>query len=219
MQPVFPQQHYPLALLHCEPLCTKTPRWNSLDAVSGRGTIAIRVRSTVEADAVMKVNVERAPSRGWEEWAGPPKQWTQSSEGGRRGREWVRTAVSNQLLPCDWLAADLLADRPGRQLETLVKRFWDKLTEQLVGPSTERHLSASLGEGSLSLSLSVSHPCFRSLSALSVNKLLLPVFHISPVYVFNCVNRGRFVLEFLLSSLSVLHPPFLQHTGCMNKNI
>lgn len=59
----------------------------------------------------------------------------------------------------------------------------------------------SLGEGSLSLSLSVFHPCFLSLSALSVNKLLLPVFHISPVYVFNSVNRRRFVLEFLLSSL------------------
>lgn len=28
----------------------------------------------LEADPVMKVNVERAPSRGGEEWAGPRKQ-------------------------------------------------------------------------------------------------------------------------------------------------
>lgn len=28
----------------------------------------------VEADSLMKVNVERAPCRSSEEWAGPPKQ-------------------------------------------------------------------------------------------------------------------------------------------------
>lgn len=34
--------------------------------------------------------------------------------GEERERVWVRTAVSNQLLPCDWLAADVVAGKQGR---------------------------------------------------------------------------------------------------------
>lgn len=200
------------ALLRYDSLCTKTHRWNSLNESSGRGTVAIRGRSTVEAEPVMKVNVKRAPSRSGEEWASPRKQWTQSSEGGRRGREsgWGQLFLINCFHVIDWLPMWWLAGR-AHSLETLVKPSGDKLMEQLVTPSTQRHLWVSLGEGSL-----VRSPIFLSFFllpipfflALSENKLLLPVFHISPVYVFNCVNRGWFVLEFLLSSHSVLHPPF-----------
>lgn len=119
----------PLALLRNDSLCTKTPRWKSWDKSSGRGTIAIRGRPTVEADPVMKVNVERAPSRGGKEWAGPPKQWTQSSDGGRRGRAsgWRQLFLINCFHVIDWLLMWWLAGRGASSrhwLNVLEARWW-----------------------------------------------------------------------------------------------
>lgn len=205
----------PLALLRNDSLCTKTHGWYWLDESSGRGTIAISGRSTVEADPVMKVNVERAPSRGGEEWASPRKQWTQSSEGGRGagGSGWGQLFLINCFHVIDWLLMWRLAGRGASSrhwLNVLETSWWSSRSLHqhwdTYGWAWERAASYI----PLFSCLSFLSPFLSfSFSALSENKLLPRFFHISPVYVFNCVNRRRWlVLEFLLSSHSVLHPPF-----------
>lgn len=211
---------HPLALLHCEPLCTKTPRWNSLDEVSGRGTIAIRVRSSVEADAVMKVNVERAPSRAWEEWAGPPKQWTQSSEGGGGEGEsgWGQLFLINCFHVIDWLLICWLTGRgaSSRHWLNVFETSWRSSWSVHQRRDTYQWAWERAASHFLFLSFTLAFFLFRhSVSTSSFS----PSF-ISVLFMFSIVSiEGGLCWNSSSLPFSVLHPPFLQHTGCMNKNI